>query len=164
MVAKDAVSPVLDQSAAFFHQERVNKMIKQVENYKESFSRETMVLSRPETYSQHRLWVLSRISDYSQSKFDLDIQYCASANIPLKQPQAFASKSLAPIKLDSYVHYLTRAQLGMSGPPVSGTVPFTLGTEQATHTHCSQATIQRITTDVLKFSGKTNSKTTPTLL
>ena len=52
---KDAVSRVLDQSAAFFRQEGVNKMIKQVENYKESASRETMVLSRPESYSQHCL-------------------------------------------------------------------------------------------------------------
>lgn len=159
---KDAVSRVLDQLCTFFRQDGVNKMIKQVPNHKESVSRETMVLSRPDSYSQHRLWVVPRISDYSLSNFALDAQNCASVNIPFKQLQAFASRPLAPIKLENYVYFLTRAQLGM--PPVSGNVPFPLGTERATQTHCSQATIQRITSDVIKFAGKTNSETTPTLI
>ncbi len=159
---KDAVSRVLDQLGAFFKQDSVNRMIKQVPNHRESISRETMVLSRPESYSQQRLWVVPRISDYSQANFALDMQNCASVNIPPKQLQAFASRPLAPIKLENYVYYLSRAQLGL--PPVSGNVPFALGTERATQTHCSQATIQRITSDVIKFAGKTNHETTPTLI
>jgi hypothetical protein len=159
---KDAVSRLLDQLAAFFKQEGVNKTIKSVSNYKECVSRETMVLARPESYSQHRLWVVPRITDYSQSTFYLDVQNCASVNIPMKQLQAFASKPLAPIKLESYVHFLTRAQVGL--PPVSGNVPFDLGAQKATQTHCSTATMNRITTDVMKFSAKTNSETTPHLI
>jgi hypothetical protein len=87
---KDAVSRVLDQLGAFFKQDSVNRMIKQVPNHRESISRETMVLSRPESYSQQRLWVVPRISDYSQANFALDMQNCASVNIPPKQLQAFA--------------------------------------------------------------------------
>lgn len=159
---KDAVSRLLEQLTVFFKQDGVNKMIQQVSKHKESVSRETMVLARPESYSQHRLWVVPRITDYSQSNFHLDVQNCAAVNIPIKQLQAFATKPLAPIQLENYVNFLTRAQIGL--PPIPGNVPFNLGAQKSTQTHCSQATIQRITTDVLKFSGQTNSETTPTLI
>jgi hypothetical protein len=64
--------------------------------------------------------------------------------------------------MESFVHFLTRAQVGL--PPVSGNVPFNLGAQRATQTHCSIATMNRITADVTKFSGKANSETTPYLI
>jgi hypothetical protein len=121
-----------------------------------------MVLSRPESYSQHRLWVVPRISDYSRSQFHLDVQNCAAVNIPLKQLQAFASKPLSPINLDSFVSYLTRAQVGE--PQVSTTMPFDVSGDRASQTHCSQATMRRVADDVFKYAQKANSETSPTLI
>jgi hypothetical protein len=109
-----------------------------------------------------RLWVVPRISDYSQNLFHLDIENCASVNIPSRQIQAFATKPLAPMKLENFVQELSRAQLGQ--PPVSGGLPFSLGSERATQTHCSQATMNRITTDVIKYAQKTNAENTAVLL
>jgi hypothetical protein len=159
---RDAVTRLLEQLAAFFKQDGVRNLMKLPAVLKECTPRSTMILNRPESYSQHRLWVVPRISDYSQSKFYLDIVNCASVNIPVKQLQSFASKPLAPMKLESYVAYLTRSQMGT--PPVSGAMPFNLNGERATHTHCSQATMQRVSTDVFKYAEKTNAELTPTLI
>jgi hypothetical protein len=159
---KDAVSRLLDQLATFFKQEGVRKMIQIPPTFQPSANRGTMILTRPQSYAQYRLWCVPRITDYSQSKFYLDIQNCASVNIPMKQLHAFSSKPLAPIKLEQYVSEMTRSQLRME--PVNSTLPFNLSTERTTQTHCSQATLQRVTTDVLKYAGKANSETTPILI
>ena len=105
---------------------------------------------------------MPRIIDYSQARFFLDIQNCAAVNIALKQLQAFASKPLAPIKLENYVSYLTRSQVGH--PPVSATLSFDVSGDRSSQTHCSQATIRRVTDDVWKKAQKANSDTTPTLI
>ena len=159
---RDAVTRLLEQLTAFFKQQGVRNLMVLSPVLKECTPRSTMILNRPDSYSQHRLWVVPRISDYSQSKFYLDIQNCASVNIPAKQLQSFATKPLAPMKLDSYVIYLSRPQMGYR--PVSGALPFNLDGERSTHTHCSQATMQRVTADVFKYAEKTNAETTPTLI
>ena len=159
---KDSVSRLIEQVHHFLCQEGVRAMIKNSNVYQESLPRSAMILSRPESYSQHRLWAVPRISDYSQSRFYLDVQNCAAVNIPIKQLMAFSSKPLAPINLESYVSYLSRAQIGQ--PPVPGTLPFEISSERSTQTHCSQATMQRIRTDVFKYAEKANSETTPTLI
>lgn len=159
---KDAVTRLIGDLHTFLSQEAVRAMIKNTVIFQESLPRSTMILARPESYASHRLWVVPRISDYSQSKFYLDVQNCAAVNIPLKQLQAFASKPLAPIKLDNYICYLTRAQVGQ--PPVPSTLPFDVSSERATQTHCSQATIQRVSDDVFKYAQKANSETTPYLI
>ena len=87
---KDSVTRLIDQCHNFISQEGVRAMIKNTNIYQESLPRSTMILSRPESYSQHRLWVVPRISDYSQSQFFLDVHNAAAVNIPLKQLQAFA--------------------------------------------------------------------------
>jgi hypothetical protein len=159
---EDAVSRLIKQNHTFLSQEGVRAMIKNTIVYQESLPRSTMILSRPESYSQHRLWVVPRISDYSQSKFYLDIQNCAAVNIPLTQLQAFATKPLAPIGLESYICFLSRAQIGEN--PVSSILPFDVSSERTSQTHCSMATIQRLTDDVLKYSSKANAETEPYLL
>lgn len=159
---KDSVSRLIEQLHNFVSQEGVRAMIKNTNVYQESLPRSTMILSRPESYASHRLWVVPRISDYSQSKFFLDVQNCAAVNIPLKQLEAFSSKPLAPVKLESYVNYLTRSQLGT--PAVSSSLPFDVSSERATQTHCSQATMNRVTTDVYKYAEKANTEMVPTLI
>jgi hypothetical protein len=159
---KDSVTRLIDQCHNFVSQEGVRAMIKNTNIYQESLPRSTMVLSRPDSYSQHRLWVVPRISDYSQSQFYLDIQNAAAVNIPLRQLQAFASRPLAPINLDSYVSNLTRSQVGL--PLVPAVLPFDVTGDRSAQTHCSLATIQRVTDDVFKYAQKANSVTTPTLI
>lgn len=159
---KDSVSRLVEQLHEFLSQEGVRAMVKNVNVFQESLPRSTMVLSRPESFSQHRLWVVPRISDYSQSKFYLDIQNCAAVNIPLKQIQAFCSKPLQPIKLDQYVTYLSRSQNGL--PPASAVLPFNVTGHRMSQTHCSQATIQRIQNDVHKYATNVNSETTASLI
>jgi hypothetical protein len=159
---KDAVSRLLEQLGTFFQQQNVRNMRHVPEVLRESTPRSTMILSRPTSYSQQRLWVVPRISDYSQNAFHLDIQNCASVNIPVRQLQAFASRPLAPMKLENYVQELTRSQLGEQA--VSGALPFSVGAERSTQTHCSQATMQRISTDVIKYAEKTNAEKTPVLI
>ena len=159
---KDAVSRLIEQLHAFFIQDGVRKMMTHTVTLPESIPRTAMILGRPESYSQHRLWVVPRISDYSQNVFYLDIQNCAAVNIPLKQLQAFASRPLAPMKLENYVSHLSRFEIGL--PPVSGAIPFDVSGEKASQTHCSVATMQRVATDVLKYAEKTNSEKTPTLI
>ena len=102
------------------------------------------------------------MSDYSQSVFKLDVQNCAAVNIPLAQIQAFSSKPLAPVKLETFVVYLSRGQLRK--PNVSGAVPFDLSASKAARTHCSEATSQRISTDIAKYAHGANNETTPTLI
>lgn len=159
---KDAVSRLLDQLHAFLVQESVRKMILSLPTLKESVPRTAMVLSRPQSYSHHRLWVVPRITDYSRSTFYLDIQNCAAVNIPLKQLQSFASRPLAPLKLEKFVNNMSRGELGLM--PVSGALPFDVSGVKESQTHCSQATMQRVATDVLKYSQKTNSERKPILI
>jgi hypothetical protein len=159
---KDSVTRLIDQCHSFMSQEGVRAMIKNTDVFQESLPRSTMILARPESYSQHRLWVVPRISDYSQNRFYLDIQNCAAVNIPQKQLQAFSTQPLAPIKLDTYVTKLSRSQIGL--PPVSAAVPFDISSQRASQTHCSQATIQRVRDDVYKHAAKANSETSPTLI
>jgi hypothetical protein len=159
---KDAVSRLLDQCHKFLSQEGIRAMIAGAVTLAESVPRTAMILSRPESYSQHRLWVVPRLTDYSQSTFYLDVQNCAAVNIPVKQLQAFASRPLAPMKLESYVVHLSRAEIGL--PPVSGAVPFDVSSERSSQTHCSQATMQRVATDVMKYAEKANSEKAPTLI
>ena len=159
---KDSVSRLIEQMHKFLTQEGVRAMLKNTQVYQESLPRSTMILSRPESYSQHRLWVVPRISDYSQNRFYLDVQNCAAVNIPSKQLQAFSSRPLAPIKLETYVANLSRAQIGL--PPVSSTLPFDISSERSTQTHCSQATMQRVRTDMFKYAEKANSESKPALI
>lgn len=159
---KDAVSRLLEQLHSFLSQESIRKMIGHIAPLQESIPRTAMILGRPESYNQHRLWVVPRLTDYSQPVFYLDVQNCAAVNIPLKQLQAFASRPLAPMKLESYVCHLSRAEVGL--PPVSGAIPFDVSSEKAAETHCSQATMQRVGTDVLKYAEKANSERLPTLI
>lgn len=159
---KDAVSRLIEQLHAFLKQEAVQKMMVHPPTLNESVPRTAMILTRPESYASHRLWVVPRISDYSRSMFYLDIQNCSAVNIPLKQLQAFASRPLAPMKLEKYVNYLSRHELGLN--PVSGTIPFDVAGDKASQTHCSQATMTRVATDVLKYSQKANSEKTPILI
>ena len=159
---KDAVSRLIDQLHAFLAQESVRKTMLNPPTLKESVPRTAMILTKPESYSHHRLWVVPRITDYSRSQFYLDIPNCAAVNIPLKQLQAFASKPLAPMKLEKFVVDLTRHDVGL--PPIQGSVPFDVSSDKAAQTHCSQATAQRVATDVLKYSQKANSERTPTLI
>ena len=121
-----------------------------------------MTLRRPTSFFDYRLWVIPRVSDYSQDNFRLDVQNCTAVNIPLAQIQAFASKPLAPIKLEQFVVRLSRGQLRR--PNVSGAVPFDLSASKAARTHCSEATTQRICTDIQKYAHNANNETTPTLI
>ena len=159
---KDSVSRLIEQMHNFLCQEGVRAMIKNVNVYQESLPRSTMVLGRPESYSSHRLWVVPRISDYSQSRFYLDVQNCAAVNIPMKQLQAFASQPLGPIKLEKFVQNLSRSQLGE--PPVQSTLPFDVSGDRSSQTHCSHATMRRVSDDVLKFSQQANTETSPILI
>jgi hypothetical protein len=159
---KDAVSRLLEQLHSFLKQEAVQKMIVHPPTLSESVPRTAMILTRPESYSSHRLWVVPRITDYSRSVFHLDIQNCSAVNIPLKQLQAFATRPLAPLKLETYVNYLSRHELGLN--PVSGVIPFDVAGDKASQTHCSQATMTRVATDVQKYSQKANSEKTPILI
>jgi hypothetical protein len=159
---KDAVSRLIEQLHLFLKQEAVTKMILNAPTLNESVPRTSMILTRPQSYSSHRLWVVPRITDYSRSVFNLDVQNCAAVNIPLKQLEAFASRPLAPMKLEKYVHYLARHELGI--PAISGVLPFDVSSDRASQTHCSQATLNRVATDVLKYSQKANSEKTPILI
>jgi hypothetical protein len=159
---RDSVTRLVEQLHQFICQEGVRAMVKSTQLYQESIQRSTMILGRPQSYSQHRLWVVPRISDYAQSQFFLDVQNCAAVNIPLKQLQAFCSKPLAPIRLEQYVSHLSRSESGL--PPVSAVLPFDVSGHRVIQTHCSQATMRRIQDDVLKYSSKANSEKEPALI
>lgn len=163
---KDSVTRLIDQCHNFLTQEGVRAMIKNHQSSEQSQmlapDNMKLVLNRPDSYLQQRLWVCPRVSDYSQTAFYLDVQNCAAVNIPLKQLQAFATKPLAPIKLEQYVSYLTRAQLAKPAVPI--TLPFDVSGDRASQTHCSQATIRRLVDDVFKYGQKTNVETVPTLI
>lgn len=159
---KDAVSRLLEQLHVFLKKDSTKSLMLRMPTLQESIPRTAMILSRPDSYSQHRLWTVPRITDYSCSKFQLDVNNCNAVNIPFKQLQAFATRPLAPMKLEKYVSHLTRAEVGL--PPVSGVLPFDVSGDKASQTHCSQATQQRVSTDVLKYAQKTNSEKTPTLI
>lgn len=90
------------------------------------------------------------------------LQNCAAVNIPIAQIHAFSSKPLSPIKLESFVIYLSRSQL--REPNISGAVPFDLSASKAARTHCSEATTQRISTDIQKYALSANNSTTPNLI
>ena len=159
---KDAVSRVLAELHTFLTKQSIRSMLNFPVASIESQSPAVMTLRRPSSFFDYRLWVIPRVSDYSQSLFGLDVQNCAAVNIPLAQIKAFASKPLSPIKLESFVVYLSRSQLRK--PNVSGAVPFDLSASKAARTHCSEATTQRITTDIQKYAHGANNENTPTLI
>jgi hypothetical protein len=159
----DAVSKVIEQLHAFLTKSQLTAMIEHPQMYKESaVSQNTISLKAPSSYSENRLWVVPRISDYSQNVFMLDIQNCANVNIPTAQLQAFASRPLAPINLNSFIQYLDRSQrrLGL----VSGSVPFDVSGDRATKTHCSETTSRRIASDVKTFADQANRESSPALI
>jgi hypothetical protein len=158
----DAVSKLVEQLHDFLAKPQLTAMIEYPHLYKEALvANNTVTLKAPSSYSENRLWVVPRISDYSQNEFILDIQNCANVNIPTAQLQAFASRPLAPIKLESFIQYLDRSQrrLGL----VSSVVPFDISGERATKTHCSEATSRRIASDVSKFAEQANRESLPIL-
>lgn len=159
---KDAVSRILNELHTFLTKQSIRSMLQFPVASIESQSPAVMTLKRPESYFDYRLWVIPKVSDYSQSVFNLDIKNCAAVNIPLAQIQAFASKPLAPIKLESFVVYLSRNELRQ--PNVSAVVPFDLSVSKAARTHCSEATTQRIGTDIAKYAFTANNETTPRLI
>ena len=159
---KDAVSRILAELHTFLTKQSIRSILNFPVASIESESPAVMTLRRPSSFFDYRLWVIPRVSDYAQNVFSLDIQNCAAVNIPLAQIQAFASKPLAPIKLESFVVDLTRTQL--REPHVIGAMPFDLSASKAARTHCSEATTQRISTDIQKYSFSANNQTTPTLI
>lgn len=159
----DAVSKVMEQLHAFLTKPQMKAMIEYPQLYKESkTARHTVRLKAPSSYAENRLWVVPRTSDNSQNVFNLDIQNCANVNIPTAQLQAFASKPLAPIKLEMFINYLDRSQRRLS--PVSGVVPFNVSGEKATRTHCSEATKRRIASDVINYAQQSNAESLPSLI
>ena len=159
----DAVSKVIEQLHAFLTKPQLKSMIEFPQLYKESkTSRDTVRLKAPSSYAENRLWVVPRTNDNSQGVFNLDIQNCANVNIPTSQLQAFSSKPLAPIKLESFINYLDRSQRRLS--PVSGAVPFNVSGDKATRTHCSEATKRRISSDVIKYAEQSNGESVPSLI
>jgi hypothetical protein len=159
---KDAVSRVLAELHTFLTKQSIRSMLVFPVSSIESTSPAVMTLRRPKSFFDYRLWVIPKVTDYSQSLFNLDIKNCSAVNIPMAQIQAFSSKPLSPIKLEQFVVYLSRNQLRK--PNVSGAVPFDLSASKAARTHCSEATTQRITSDIHKFAYSTNNETTPTLI
>lgn len=159
----DAVSRVVEQLHAFLTKTQIRSMIEFPPMFKESVTNNnTIKLKAPSSLAENRSWVIPRISNYSQNTFDLDIQNCAGVNIPVAQLQAFASRPLAPIKLESFVQYIDRSQRRL--PPASAAVPFNISGDKATKTHCSEATMRRITSDVSYYAQKTNAESEPTLI
>ena len=132
------------------------------EVYREYESESTIVLKPPESFTRPRLWVVPRVEDYSQSEFELVVQNCAAVNILLSQLKTFASRPLSPINVDAFVRFLSRVDSRL--PHVSADVPFDISGDRATKTHCSESTLQRITSDVRKYAQKTNAEAVPTLI
>lgn len=159
----DAVSKVIESLHNFLSKEQISSMIEVPKQFKVSAPVQSYVkLKAPSSYAENRLWVVPRIADYSRNNFELDIQNCANVNIPTAQLQAFATKPLAPIKLESFIQFVDRSQRRL--PIVSSAVPFDVSGEKATKTHSSEATSRRIAADVLKFANQANTESTPTLL
>ena len=158
----DAVSRLLADCHDFLRKDSVRPLIRGPDVYRECESQSTIVLKPPESFTRHRLWVVPRVADYSQSEFELDVQNCAAVNIPLSQLKAFASRPLSPINVDAFVRFLSRVDSRL--PHVSADVPFDISGDRATKTHCSESTLQRITSDVRKYAQKTNAEAVPTLI
>lgn len=158
----DAVSKLVDHLHSFLTKPQLTAMIEYPQMYKEArIASNTVTLKAPSSYSENRLWVVPRISDYAQNVFTLDIQNCASVNIPSAQLQAFASRPLAPMKLESFIQYLDRSQrrLGL----VSSVVPFDVSGDRASKTHCSETTSRRIASDVNIYAAQANRESLPIL-
>lgn len=159
----DAVTKVIEQLHEFLTKPQLKAMIEHPPLYQESTtSRDTIRLKAPSSYAENRLWVVPSINNYSQSLFTLDIQNCANVNIPTTQLQAFATKPLAPVKLESFIRYLDRSQRRLS--PVSGSVPFDVSGDKSTRTHCSEATSRRIASDVITYAEQSNRESLPSLI
>ena len=126
---KDAVSRILAELHTFLTKQSIRSMLNFPVAAIESESPAVMTLRRPTSFFDYRLWVIPKVSDYAQALVSLDIQNCSAVNIPLAQIQAFASMPLAPIKLETFVVYLSRSQLRK--PSVSGAVPFDLSVSKA---------------------------------
>ena len=159
---KDAVSRLLEQLHAFLTKATIRNLITLPKTYDTFISQPQVQLRPPESFSAHRLWVVPRTNDYCQDEFELDIQNCASVNIPASQLKAFSSKPLSHIGLDSFVVSLSRSQYHL--PILSSVLPFDVRNNRSCRTHSSERTIQRLTTDVRKYAEKTNSETIPTLI
>lgn len=159
---KDAVSRLIEQLHTFFTKDSIRNMIAFPIAHEVFVSQPEVNLRPPGSHSVHRLWVVPRTTDYSQNLFELDMQNCASVNIPASQLKAFASKPLSPIKLDVFVQFLSRSQYNL--PMLSGALPFDLRGTRASRTHSSESTILRLTSDVKKYADKKNSETIPTLI
>jgi hypothetical protein len=158
----DAISRLLADAHEFLRKESIRPLIRGPDVYRECESQSTIVLKPPETFSRHRLWVVPRVADFSQSEFELDVQNCAAVNIPLSQLIAFSSKPLSPINVDAFVRFLSRTESRLQH--ISPEVPFDISGDRATKTHCSESTLQRITSDVRKYAQKTNAEAIPTLI
>lgn len=121
----DAVSRVVEQLHAFLTRTQICSMIQFPQVYKESgAAQNTIKLKASSSINENRSWVVPQVSNYAQNTFDLDIQNCANVSIPIAQLQAFASRPLALIKLESFVQYIDRSQRRL--PQASGGVPFNI--------------------------------------
>ena len=72
-------------------------------------AQKTVILKTPSSYSENCLWVVPRISDYSQNIISLNVHNCANVNIPTAELQAFSSRPYSPIKV-LFTKYLDQSQ------------------------------------------------------
>ena len=142
----DAISRLLAEANEFLRKDSVRPMNRGPDVNRECESQSTIVLKPLESFTLHQLWVVPRVADYLQSEFELAVQNCAAVKIPLAQLKAFPSTPLAPINMDAFVRFLSRTECRL--PHVSGEVPFDISSDRASKTHCSESTLQRITSDV----------------
>ena len=158
----DAISRLLADSHEFLRKDAVRPLIRGPDVYRECESQTTIVLKPAESFTHHWLWIVPQVADYSQSEFELDVQSCSSVNIPLAQLKAFAATPLSLINVDAFVWFLSRSESQL--PHVLAEVPFNISGDRATKMNCSESTLQRITSDVKKYTQKTNAETIPTLI
>lgn len=71
---KDAVSRILNELHTFLTKQSIRSMLNFPVASIESQSPAVMTLRRPNSFFDYRLWVIPRVSDYSQALFALDIQ------------------------------------------------------------------------------------------
>lgn len=71
---KDAVSRILNELHTFLTKQSIRSMLNFPVATIENQSPAVMTLRRPNSFFDYRLWVIPRVSDYSQAVFALDIQ------------------------------------------------------------------------------------------
>ncbi len=71
---KDAVSRILNELHTFLTKQSIRSMLNFPVATIEHQSPAVMTLRRPNSFFDYRLWVIPRVSDYSQAVFALDIQ------------------------------------------------------------------------------------------